>query len=62
MTSLPDNLIDLDTVRRACFDPGAFVPREVTDHGDEYPGIEYEPLHSWQARAVVFALSDKDGP
>lgn len=33
--------------RRACLDPGVWVPRG--EHG-------HEPLHAWQSRAVIAAL------
>jgi hypothetical protein len=53
MTRTPSNISDeqraeaLQLLRRAFFDPGAFVPR-----GDDYS----EPLPAWAARAAMAAL------
>lgn len=45
-------------VRRAIFDPGRFVPRDMKwgEPRWEGDGHEREPLHHWQTRAVLAAL------
>lgn len=50
-----DRLMDVDLERRIRFaigDPGAILPR-----GDNYT----EPLHAWQARAVMAVLPGPGG-
>lgn len=48
----------LAVIRPAIFDPGRFVDRGRTEPRWEGDSQGYEPLHEWQARAVVLALGE----
>jgi hypothetical protein len=52
--------LERDLIRQACFDPGRFVKRERT--ASDSGGYDYEPLHAWQARAVVAVLEGVAAP